>query len=92
MGNHYEKAIRILANAGTDFRALAYEVAAKNPKAVVDAAARLEVIPKWVRECEELMASNQLVAAIKTCRTATGMGLKEAKDAVEDIYARSRAA
>lgn len=85
MSNYYEKAIRILESNETDFRALAYEIAAKNPKAVADAAIRLNVPQKWKQECAALMASNQLVAAIKVCRAATGMGLKEAKDAVEDL-------
>jgi ribosomal protein L7/L12 len=75
----------VLADTKTDFRALAYEVAKSNPKAVAKAAQRLELGFGWQKECASLMASNLKIQAIKRCRELTGMGLKEAKDAVEAL-------
>ena len=85
MSNYYAQAIQVLADDKTDFRALAYEIAKANPKAVAQAARRLELGFGWQRECKLLVESGQLVEAIKRCREATGMGLKEAKDAVEAL-------
>ena len=85
MSNYYAQAIQALADSKTDFRALAYEVAKANPKAIAKAAERLEVGFGWQRECASLMASDLKIRAIKRCRELTGMGLKEAKDAVEAL-------
>lgn len=85
MSNYYAQAIQVLADSKTDFRALAYEVAKANPKAVAKAAERLDVGFGWQNECASLMASGLKVQAIKRCREITGMGLKEAKDAVEAL-------
>jgi ribosomal protein L7/L12 len=85
MSNYYAQAIQVLANDKTDFRALAYEVAKANPKAVAKAAERLEVGFGWQKECASLMASGLKIQAIKRCRELTGMGLKEATDAVEAL-------
>jgi len=85
MSNYYAQAIQVLADTKTDFRALAYEVAKSNPKAVAKAAQRLELGFGWQKECASLMASNLKIQAIKRCRELTGMGLKEAKDAVEAL-------
>jgi ribosomal protein L7/L12 len=85
MSNYYAQAIQVLADTKTDFRALAYEVAKSNPKAVAKAAQRLELGFGWQKECASLMASDLKIQAIKRCRELTGMGLKEAKDAVEAL-------
>lgn len=85
MSNYYAQAIQVLADSKTDFRALAYEVAKANPKAVAKAAERLDVGFGWQKECASLMASDLKIQAIKRCREITGMGLKEAKDAVEAL-------
>lgn len=85
MSNYYAQAIQVLADSKTDFRALAYEVAKANQKAVAKAAERLEVGFGWQKECAALMASDLKIQAIKRCRELTGMGLKEAKDAVEAL-------
>lgn len=85
MSNFYAQAIQVLADAKTDFRALAYEVAKANPKAIAKAAERLDVGFGWQKECASLMASGLKVNAIKRCRELTGMGLAEAKAAVEEL-------
>jgi ribosomal protein L7/L12 len=85
MNNYYAQAIQVLADSKTDFRALAYEIAKSNPKAVASAAARLSVGFGWQGPCLKLMQANQKVEAIKLCRNMTGMGIMEAKDAVEAL-------
>lgn len=85
MSNYYAQAIQVLSDSKTDFRALAYEVAKANPKAIANAAQRLEIGFGWQRECASLMASDLKIQAIKRCRQLTGMGLKDAKEAVEAL-------
>ena len=85
MSNYYAQALQVLADTKTDFRALAYEMAKANPKAVAKAAERLDIGFGWQKECASLMAENLKIQAIKRCRELTGMGLKEAKDAVEAL-------
>jgi ribosomal protein L7/L12 len=94
MSNYYAQAIQVLADSKTDFQALAYEVAKANPKAVAKAAERLGTrfggqkecaSLSWQKECASLMASSLKFQAIKRCRELSGMGLQEAKDAVEAL-------
>ncbi len=40
----------------------------------------------WLAEVRQLKASGNLIQAIKAYREHTGLGLKEAKDAVEALY------
>lgn len=44
---------------------------------------RSQLRPAFPPRVDELIAQDQLIAAIKEYRTATGAGRKEAKDAVE---------
>ena len=46
-------------------------------------AAAIEAEPAWQAEARALMRQDMKIAAIKLVREATGMGLKEAKDYVE---------
>lgn len=85
MSNYYAQAIQVLSDSKTDFRALAYEIAKAHPKAVAKAADRLEIGFGWQKECASLMASDLKIQAIKRCRDLTGMGLAEAKAAVEAL-------
>lgn len=85
MSNYYAQAIQVLADSETDFRALAYEIAKLNPKAVAKAAQRLEVGFGWQKDCARLMGDGLKVEAIKRCRELTGMSLFDAKNAVESL-------
>ncbi len=85
MRNYYSQAIQVLADSKTDFRALVYEVAKENPSAIVKAAKRLKIGFGWQEECASLRAANRTIEAIKRCRELTGMGLREAKEAVEAL-------
>ncbi|NJK43870.1 MAG: hypothetical protein HC933_05910 [Pleurocapsa sp. SU_196_0] len=44
----------------------------------------------WEQDLLELIRSNQKIEAIKLYREQTGLGLKEAKDAVEALERRHR--
>lgn len=88
MGNYYSDAIAVLFDSKTDFRTLASEIAKKNPKAIVDAAARLAtqvMSDAWVKECTALMRAGKKIDAIKLCRNTTGMTLVDSKNAVEAL-------
>jgi len=82
MRNWYAEAIQIVTDEKTDFRALLIEVAKKHPKAVVTA----KTGTGWEEEVRFLVESGQKINAIKVCRNATGMGLREAKEEVEKRF------
>ena len=56
---------------------------AGNPSAVTDGA--LPADGEWLAEVRRLKESGKLINAIKLYREHTGLGLKEAKDAVEGM-------
>jgi ribosomal protein L7/L12 len=87
MNNYYSQAIQVLADSNTDFRAIAYEIAKANPKALAQAAERIKGVD-WASQCIPLMRAGQKIEAIKLCRSLTGMSLIEAKNAVEAIERR----
>ena len=78
--NYYAQAIEICTK-NQDWKAIVIEIAKKHPKAVIDAVSN----QGWQAECKLLMETESKIHAIKACRNATGMGLKEAKEAVEGL-------
>lgn len=82
--NYYARAIDIVTNPETDFRALLIEIAKRHPKAVCEVA----VLSPWEKECLPLIRAEKKIGAIKVCRELTGLPLKEAKDAVEALMER----
>ena len=87
MKNYYAEAIASLESQNLDFRRIVFEIAKRNPKALVDALKRINPVvePKWVQECRDLIKADQFIAAIKHYRTMSGAGLKEAKDACDAL-------
>lgn len=88
MSKIYAEAITELEKGQFSANEVLFEIARKTPGAYVAAVKRLrdrEAHKEWKRECINLMRSGQKIDAIKACRAATGMGLKEAKDAVESL-------
>ena len=83
--NYYAEAIGILSTMSESSTKLMFEVAKKNPKAIVDAYSRI----LWQRVYDRIldMAKNGYseIKCTKEYRTLTGAGLKEAKEAVEKI-------
>ena len=76
-----------------DRRALLERILDKDPEAVARAlgidipapvpAASTNASPAWAHEVVAFLRDGHKVSAIKAVRTATGMGLKEAKDAID---------
>jgi len=81
--NWYGEAIEVVS-ADKDFKKIVIEIAKLYPKAVVmaDIAANGK---SWQEQCREIMLSGRKIDAIKLCRSLTGMGLHEAKEAVESL-------
>ena len=76
-----ERLRRRLATEGDTYRVeLSY---AGNPNAVSDGA--LPANSEWMAEARRLKESGNKIEAIKLYREHTGLGLKEAKDAVEGM-------
>lgn len=83
--NWYPAAIEALASAD-DFRGILFRIAAKHPKAVVDAISPQSTNePKWIEECRNMVRGGFKINAIKHWRAMTDDTLKEAKDAVEAL-------
>jgi large subunit ribosomal protein L7/L12 len=57
-----------------------------SPQVVAQPAAGAGTEPDWMAEVRSLKAQGKLINAIKVYRERTGLGLKEAKDAVEALY------
>jgi len=55
------------------------------PRAAVQYGQKLEVPAEIRMEIERLLANGQVINAIKLVREATGSGLKDAKDAVDEM-------
>ena len=81
--NWYSEVIDILDKEGNFFQ-ICREIAKKHPKMVVEAANKVSG-KSWQQECKDIRDSQGLIYAIKFCRSVTGMGLKEAKEAIEAL-------
>lgn len=79
--NYYAEAIDICADNETDFRAIVIEIAKTNPSLVV----RARNSKVWAFQARLIRNGQSKIEAIKYCRRMTGMGLKEAKEAVEAL-------
>ena len=88
MKNAYAEAITELEKSEFSSASVLFEIARKNPGAYVAAIRRLRdrsAYADWKQHCIGLMRSELKIEAIKYCRNATGMTLKDAKDAVEAL-------
>ena len=81
--NWYAEAIDVLMKRG-NFNEILIEIAKVHPKAVVMANSAVNG-PTWQEQCRELLKAGRKIEAIKVCHQLTGMGLKEAKEAVENL-------
>ena len=81
--NWYAEAIDVLMKRG-NFGEILTEIAKVHPKAVV-MANRAVNGPLWQERCYNILKTGRKIEAIKVCRQLTGMGLKEAKEAVEKL-------
>jgi ribosomal protein L7/L12 len=82
--NYYAQAINIVADPQTDFRKLVIEIAKQHPKVIVQA----HLGSSWEGEIKSMIAASVgKIEMIRHCRNITGMGLMEAKAAVEALMA-----
>ena len=81
--NHYARAIDNLI-ADQNWYAIAADYAKRYPSAFNQAVASINQ-PAWEDEAKRLLDAEQKIQAIKHCRAMTGMGLKQAKEAVEAL-------
>lgn len=89
MDQNYYDTIEILMNETVDYRKIAVELAKVNPLLFVQlhrSKPEGKVEP-WMNDVLTHIKDNHKVEAIKTLRNATGMGLKEAKDVVDNVVA-----
>ena len=83
MRNYYAEAMEIITDNNLDWRAVVIEIAKKNPSLIVKATDKQN--NSLVSEVRLLLRANRKINAIKRWRQATGLGLKEAKEVVENI-------
>lgn len=81
----YVDAIEVLANGNPNFRAIAIALAKIDPLLFIDLHNQTDVAntPQWIRSVVGHLRSDQLVNAIKECRHATGLGLRDAKAVID---------
>ena len=84
MANYYSKVMDKLFNEALDYAAIVNNIAMRHPKIVLDAIIKLES-NGWKGDARALCAGGDKLGAIKLCRRATGLGLKEAKEYVENM-------
>lgn len=78
-----EKAIDILLDDDNDWKKLCAEMAKRQPTLFVRVAT--ESSDSWTVHAKLLVESGNKIGAIKYCRNETGLGLREAKEAVEAL-------
>ena len=98
--NNYSDAIRILANDNLDHKQMVFNIAMLHPKAIVEAydqmlQARIRKADKanltgWKKEAYDMaVAGADKITVIKRVREITSMGLREAKEAIEELVEES---
>jgi ribosomal protein L7/L12 len=79
--NYYAEAVEMCSEE-QNWKKVVIDIAKKHPKCVVEAIAG----STWKVEARKLyLEQGEKIKAIKHCRAMTGMGLKEAKEAVEAL-------
>lgn len=81
--NDYMRTIDLLMSPDIDYREIVIEIAKKHPDILMEAAQTIENEVPWKVEVDISLRAGLKIDAIKRWRQATGLGLKEAKDAVE---------
>jgi len=93
MKNAYAEAITAIQNMDDrDLKSIVFEIARKNPAALVSACCRLKekpvIVQGWEKNALPFLKDGDLIGAIKQCRYETHKGLKDAKEACEDLRDR----
>lgn len=89
MKNVYAEAIEVLRVVINDYNKserILWEIAKQHPAAILKAAMAMGIYSDKDAKLKQMVSTaSGKIEAIKTYREMTGMGLKEAKDAVEAI-------
>lgn len=91
MSNHYKDAIELLKNLSPEkSKEIIFEIAKSNPSAIVKAMPEnVERKPHQIEwQCRELIhacVNKRKINAIKALKTVAGLGLKEAKDIIDEF-------
>lgn len=83
----YKQVIDLLAQGDVDYRAIAIELAREYPDLFVKLA-KVRQVTAWEREVIDFVRQEKYVESIRTLRTHTRYGLKEAKDIVDNLRER----
>lgn len=83
--NHYKQAIRLLSQGNLPAADIVTKLAEERPDVFVEVCNSLDIsaYEQWVKDAKAQLDGGHKLKAIKTVREATKMGLKEAKDYVE---------
>jgi ribosomal protein L7/L12 len=82
---YYKLAVDIISST-QDWRAICVSIAKSNPAVFVKAVNPANSLSAWKMDARRLYyVEGKKIEAIKYCRSATGLGLKEAKEAVEAL-------
>lgn len=89
--NYYVRTIEILETADNEqkLRRILYAIARERPSAIVFAVDGYK-LAELEKRCLDLYQNVSMVEAIKLWRAETGVGLKEAKEAVEALVPARR--
>lgn len=82
----FKKVLTITQSGNLDYKGMVNKLAQEHPQIFVDLAQSSKAEPEWANEVRKVYTGNNKVACIKLCRGESGMGLKEAKDAVEAMF------
>lgn len=82
--NIYARAIEILTDENTNYKEIVINLAKTHPAMLVKMAFKTSN-PAWSVRAKELYQAGHKVEAIKYCRRQTGMDLRTAREAVEDL-------
>lgn len=82
--NSYIEAIELLVNSDVDYKKVCVSLAKQYPDIFVNLAKPAPVMP-WAMTVVEHLENNRYVNAIKQVRESNSLGLKEAKDIVDNL-------
>lgn len=81
--NFYAAAIDILMHEDIDYKMIVVELVKHDPGMFLNICQNMRDYQPWLPEVDASLRAHKKIDAIKLWRHHTGLGLKEAKDAVE---------
>jgi hypothetical protein len=83
----YPNAIEVLMNGNPDFRAIGIALAKTDPELFnrLHQETSFKPVAPWIKIAVDHLRAESLVSAIKECRAATGLGLRDAKVVIDHV-------